>query len=60
MRLHQARERQEILTGIVFIDPEGRDFIERLNLVDLPLASLSQEQLRPSPAMLEEMMEELR
>jgi 2-oxoglutarate ferredoxin oxidoreductase subunit beta len=60
VRLHQARQKEEILTGIFFIEPRTPDFIQLLNLVDEPLAALQQEQLRPSPDVLEEIMEELR
>jgi 2-oxoglutarate ferredoxin oxidoreductase subunit beta len=60
VRLRQAREREEVLTGIFFVEPRASDFIELLNLVDQPLAALPQEQLRPSPEALEEIMEELR
>jgi 2-oxoglutarate/2-oxoacid ferredoxin oxidoreductase subunit beta len=60
VRLHQAREKEEILTGIFFIEPRTADFIQLLNLVDEPLAALQQEQLRPSPNVLEEIMDELR
>lgn len=60
VRLRQARDQREILTGIFFIEPEATDFIQLMNLVDEPLASLRQERLRPSPEALEEIMEELR
>jgi 2-oxoglutarate/2-oxoacid ferredoxin oxidoreductase subunit beta len=60
VRLRQARDREEILTGLFFIEPQGADFIQLLNLVDEPLAALQREQLRPSPNVLEEIMEELR
>jgi len=60
VRLSQARESDEILTGIFFIDPRPPDFIQLLNLVDEPLSSLQQERLRPSPEVLEEIMEDLR
>jgi len=60
VRLRQARDRGEILTGIFFIEPEAADFIQLLNLVDEPLASLRQERLRPSPEALVAIMEELR
>lgn len=59
-RLRQAREAGELLTGLFFVEPQGQDFIELLELVPEPLATLSQEQLRPSPQVLEEIMEELR
>jgi 2-oxoglutarate ferredoxin oxidoreductase subunit beta len=58
--LNEAREKGEILTGIFYIDPTARDFIERLNLTDEPLALLSEERIRPSKEALDEVMSELR
>ena len=58
--LREAREREEILTGIFYLDTSTQDFIEILDLVDQPLASLPQERLRPPQAALDEVMEELR
>jgi 2-oxoglutarate ferredoxin oxidoreductase subunit beta len=57
--LNEARQRGEILTGIFYIDPSARDFIELLNLTDEPLALLSQERIRPPKEALEEVMSEL-
>ena len=58
-RLRQAVEKNEILTGIFFVDPKGQDFIDLLDLVEEPLASLPQERLRPPKEALDEVMEEL-
>jgi 2-oxoglutarate/2-oxoacid ferredoxin oxidoreductase subunit beta len=58
--LREARQREEILTGIFYIETSAKDFVETLNLVDEPLASLSQECVRPAKEVLEEVMEELR
>src|SRR3989440_8779906 len=38
--LREAREKEEILTGIFYLDSSTQDFIEILDLVDQPLASL--------------------
>ncbi len=58
--LREARQREEILTGIFYIETSTKDFVELLNLVDEPLASLSQERVRPAKEVLDEIMEELR
>jgi len=58
--LREARQRDEILTGIFYLDTSSKDFVEMLNLVDEPLASLPQERLRPRKDVLDEIMEELR
>jgi 2-oxoglutarate/2-oxoacid ferredoxin oxidoreductase subunit beta len=57
--LNEARQRGEVLTGIFYIDAAAKDFIERLNLTDEPLALLSQERIRPPKEALEEVMSEL-
>src|SRR3990170_4114466 len=58
--MEEARTRNEVLTGIYYLQPAGKDFVELLNLVEEPLATLPQERVRPGPAALEEIMEELR
>src|SRR6187431_795468 len=39
-RLHETARRGEFATGIVYIEPDRDDFLEQLNVVDEPLASL--------------------
>jgi 2-oxoglutarate ferredoxin oxidoreductase subunit beta len=58
--LHETARRGEFATGVIYIEPDKQDFVDSLNLVDEPLALLGPERLRPSKAVLEEMMEELR
>ena len=58
--LREARQREEILTGIFYIDTSSKDFVGMLNLVDEPLASLPAERVRPPKEALDEVMEELR
>ena len=60
LAIEEARTRNEVLTGIYYLQPAGKDFVELLNLVDEPLATLPQDRVRPSRAALEEIMEELR
>jgi 2-oxoglutarate ferredoxin oxidoreductase subunit beta len=49
-----------VLTGVLYVNTEKPTFLELLNLVDQPLASLPQGKTRPSRAVLDEVMEELR
>ena len=56
--LRETREAHEFLTGLIYIDPSASSFVERLNLVDEPLALLQEEQLRPGPEVLDELMSE--
>src|SRR6201997_3830606 len=38
--LMEAHERGEVLTGLIYIEPDRDDFITQMNMVDEPLASL--------------------
>jgi 2-oxoglutarate ferredoxin oxidoreductase subunit beta len=58
--LHETRQRGEYATGIIYIEPNREDFLDLLNLVDEPLASLPLERVRPPKAALDEIMESLR
>ncbi len=58
--LHESRSKHEILTGIFLVDVHSKNFLELLSLVEEPLASLSEHDLRPSEGVLEEIMAELR
>jgi 2-oxoglutarate ferredoxin oxidoreductase subunit beta len=58
--LHETARRGEFATGILYIEPDKDDFIESLNLVDEPLASLPTERIRPSKQALDEIMDSLR
>jgi len=59
-RLAQSREADEVLTGVLYLNTQAPDFIEVLNMVDEPLATLPESVTRPSRAVLDECMEELR
>jgi 2-oxoglutarate/2-oxoacid ferredoxin oxidoreductase subunit beta len=59
-RLHSAHAAGEMLTGVFYVNPTAPSFLDMLNLVEQPLATLSEEQVRPSRKVLEEVMEELR
>ncbi|MGH9457903.1 MAG: 2-oxoacid:ferredoxin oxidoreductase subunit beta [Thermoanaerobaculia bacterium] len=58
-RLHRAEREGQMLTGIIYLRPEKKSFIELLDLVDEPLASLGEEHLRPSREVLDEIMQDL-
>ena len=59
-RLTEAHEKNEILTGVFYVNPKAPSFMELLNVADEPLATLPESRVRPSRAVLEECMEELR
>ena len=58
--LHETARRGEFATGVIYIEPDKDDFIDTLNLVDVPLALLPQDKVRPGKAVLDEIMESLR
>jgi len=57
--LQHIRESGEFLTGLVYVNPKAKDFIELLDLVDEPLAFLPESKLRPGPQVLDEIMREM-
>jgi 2-oxoglutarate ferredoxin oxidoreductase subunit beta len=59
-RLAEAHERDEVLTGIFYIDAGAQNFLEMLHIVDEPLATLPPESVRPPREALDKIMEELR
>jgi 2-oxoglutarate ferredoxin oxidoreductase subunit beta len=58
--LRRARDKQEFLTGIFYLQPEQASLADRLNLVDAPLATLPPSLTRPSRQALAEIVESLR
>jgi len=58
--LREAREKNEFITGLIYVEPERQNFIELLDLVDEPLALLPMERVRPPKEALDEVMERLR
>jgi 2-oxoglutarate ferredoxin oxidoreductase subunit beta len=58
--LHEAKAKKQILTGLLYINPDTAGLDETLGLVDKPLAQLSQEELCLPKEALEEIMESFR
>jgi 2-oxoglutarate/2-oxoacid ferredoxin oxidoreductase subunit beta len=50
-------EKEEVLTGVFYVDTQELDFTSRLNMVDDALATLPMERVRPSREALEEIMQ---
>jgi 2-oxoglutarate ferredoxin oxidoreductase subunit beta len=59
-RLNQAKERDEMLTGVLYVNTQSATFLEMLNITEKPLATLPSSAVRPGPEVLERVMEELR
>jgi len=58
-RLHRANESGQMLTGLVYLRPEKKSFMELLNVVDEPLGGLPLERTRPPREALDKIMKEL-
>jgi 2-oxoglutarate ferredoxin oxidoreductase subunit beta len=58
--LHEAQEKNEFLTGLIYVEPQKKDFVTLLGLTDEPLATLPLDRVRPGREALARMMEELR
>jgi 2-oxoglutarate ferredoxin oxidoreductase subunit beta len=58
--LAESREKDEMLTGVFYVNPDAPTFIEQLNMTGESLARLPQELTRPSRQALDEIMEALR
>ena len=59
-RSNEAEAKDEVLTGLLYVNTEKPTFLDMLNMVDEPLATLPDARVRPSPETLEQIMEELR
>jgi 2-oxoglutarate/2-oxoacid ferredoxin oxidoreductase subunit beta len=59
-RLNEAHHEGEVLTGIFYVNPQAPNFMDMLNLVDQPLATLPDSLTRPGKEVLDACMEELR
>ena len=58
--LEAADAKGEVVTGVLYVNPEKPTFIDLLNMVDEPVGTLPQSRTRPPKAALDEVMEELR
>jgi 2-oxoglutarate/2-oxoacid ferredoxin oxidoreductase subunit beta len=58
-RLHRAADEGQMLTGLIHLRPEKKNFISLLNVVDEPLGQLPIERTRPPKEKLEKIMRDL-
>lgn len=54
---HEAREKQQLLTGLLYIDPSKSSFDQLLNMPDKGLYGLTAEELRPSREQFDKIMQ---
>ena len=59
-RLNEAKERGEMLTGVLYVNTQAPTFLDMLNITERPLATLPVEAVRPGPEVLDQVMQELR
>jgi 2-oxoglutarate ferredoxin oxidoreductase subunit beta len=59
-RLNQAKEKDEMLTGVLYVNTKAPTFIDMLNITEVALATLPASVTRPGPEVLDQVMEELR
>src|SRR5437763_3865388 len=57
--LMSAHANDEVLTGIFYVDTKKPSFMEMLNLVEEPLGTLPDHRVRPTKAVLDEVMQRL-
>ncbi len=58
--LHDGQQKQEFLTGLIYVEPTKKDFLSLLQLPEQPLAVIADEKVRPPRESLDQMMEELK
>ena len=59
-RLYHAEANLEFITGLIYYNPDREPLDEERNLVETPLAHLTDEEIRPSKEVLAELMEGLK
>ena len=58
--LHEADQKGEVLTGVLYVDTTKPTFLDMLNMADEPLGTLPESKVRPPKAALDQIVEELR
>lgn len=58
--LRESRNKNELLTGLFYIDENQASFIDKLHLVNKPLVDLKEDELRPDPAKLEAVLSDFK
>src|SRR6185503_20993367 len=54
--LQQAVPERKLVTGLFYVDPEGKPFEEEMEMAEAPLATLPLEQVRPPREVLADIM----
>jgi 2-oxoglutarate ferredoxin oxidoreductase subunit beta len=56
--IHEGRQRRELLTGLLYIDPEMKDLSTLENLPAKPLRDYAEKDLRPTKEAFDALMKE--
>ena len=59
-RLAESRARDEVLTGVFYLDPKAPTLLDMLDMAEGPLATLTEGAVRPSREALSRIIDELR
>jgi 2-oxoglutarate ferredoxin oxidoreductase subunit beta len=57
--LTESHDKGEIVTGLFYVDPQRPNFIDLLNVMDEPLATLPESKVRPPKEVLDQVMQSL-
>jgi 2-oxoglutarate ferredoxin oxidoreductase subunit beta len=57
--LSEAHDKGEVVTGLFYVEPKKPNFIDLLNVVEDPLATLPAAKVRPPKEVLDEVMQSL-
>src|SRR5271157_2500420 len=57
--LTESHDKGEIVTGLFYVDPERPNFIDLLNVMEEPLATLPESKVRPPKEVLDQVMQSL-
>jgi len=58
--VHAHHARGEVVTGLLYVDPDAHDLHEHFNTADVPINRLDAKQLNPGAAALEKINNSLR
>lgn len=58
--LHETHGKQELLTGLFYVNESSPSLVEELNMVEKPLSHLQESDLRPSAKALHDILQEFR
>jgi 2-oxoglutarate ferredoxin oxidoreductase subunit beta len=57
--LTESHDKGEVVTGLFYVDPQRPNFIDLLNVMDEPLATLPEAKVRPPKEVLDQVMQSL-